>query len=250
MLPFKNEALSLSNLLHPEVRTDPYPFYAQLRSQEPVYWDEEMGFLVLTRYADIASVYTDDRFSRAQGLMSNFQRLPEAEQRIAEPVYQSFSKTMFYADPPYHTHLRGLMNNAFTPRRVEHLRPYIQRTVDELLDQAQADGRMDIIRDLAYPLPVMVIAELLGLPTNDRARFKGWSDDLFAILGTVRHSPQLMERAAQSLTEMTEYVTELSRIRWEQPRDDLLSVLLSVVDDDEQLACPYPHHVQTHGRSA
>lgn len=250
MLPFKNEALSLSNLLHPEVRANPYPFYVQLRSQDPVYWDEEMGFWVLTRYADIASVYTDDRFSRAHGLRSNFQRLPEAEQRIAEPVYQSFSKTMFYADPPYHTHLRGLMNNAFTPRRVEHLRPYIQRTVDELLDQAQADGRMDVIRDLAYPLPVMVIAELLGLPTNDRARFKGWSDDLFAILGTVRHSPQLMERAAQSLTEMTEYMTELSRRRREQPRDDLLSVLLSVVDEDEQLECPHPHHVQTQGRLA
>jgi len=247
MLPFKNEALSLSNLLHPEVRANPYPFYAQLRAQDPVYWDEEMGFWVLTRYADIASVYTDDRFSRAQGLMSNFQRLSESEQHIAEPVYRSFSKTMFYADPPYHTHLRGLMNNPFTPRRVEQMRPYIQRIVDELLDAVQANGQMDVIRDLAYPLPVMVIAELLGLPTNDRARFKGWSDDLFAILGTVRHSLPLTERAAQSLTEMTEYMTELSRVRREQPRDDLLSVLLSVVDD-EQLECPHPHQAQTQGR--
>lgn len=243
MLPFKNEALSLSNLLRPEVRANPYPFYAQLRSQDPVYWDEEMGFWVLTRYADIASVYTDDRFSRAQGLMSNFQRLTESEQSIAEPVYRSFSKTMFYADPPYHTHLRGLMNNAFTPRRVEQMRPYVQRVVDELLDHVQANGEMDVIRDLAYPLPVMVIAELLGLPTHDRGRFKGWSDDLFAILGTVRHSPQLMEKAAQSLAEMKEYVTELSRKRREQPRDDLLSVLLSVVD--EELECPHPH--QAHG---
>lgn len=242
MLPLTNETLSLSNLLHPEVRANPYPFYAQLRSQDPVYWDEEMGFWVLTRYADIASIYTDDRFSRAQGLMSNFRRLAEVEQRIAEPVYRSFSKTMFYADPPYHTHLRGLMNNAFTPRRVEQMRPYIQRIVDELLDQVQANATMDVIHDLAYPLPVMVIAELLGLPTNDRARFKGWSDDLFAILGTVRHSPQLMERAAQSLTEMTDYVNELSRKRREEPRDDLLSVLLSVVD--EELECPHPHHAQ------
>lgn len=242
MLPFKNEAPSLSNLLHPEVRANPYPFYAQLRAQDPVYWDEELGFWVLTRYADIAAVYTDDRFSRAQGLMSNFRRLAESEQRIAEPVYRSFSKTMFYADPPYHTHLRGLMNNAFTPRRVEQMRSYIQRIVDELLDQVQANGHMDVIHDLAYPLPVMVIAELLGLPTNDRARFKGWSDDLFSILGTVRHSPQLMERAAQSLAEMTAYVTELSRARREQPRDDLLSVLLSIVDEDEQLECP--HHAQ------
>jgi cytochrome P450 len=174
--------------------------------------------------------------------MSNFRRLEESEQRIAKPVYRSFSKTMFYADPPYHTHLRGLMNNAFTPRRVEKMRPYIQRIVDELVDRVQAHGQMDVIHDLAYPLPVMVIAELLGLPTADRARFKGWSDDLFAILGTVRHSSHLMERAAQSLAEMTEYVTELSRKRREQPRDDLLSVLLSVVD--EELECPHPDHAQ------
>ena len=250
MLPFKNEALSLSNLMHPEVRANPYPFYAQLRSQDPVYWDEEMGFWVLTRYADIASVYMDNRFSRAHGLMSNFQRLSESQQRIAEPVYHSFSKTMFYADPPYHTHLRGLMNNAFTPRRVEQMRPYIQRVVDELLDHVQAQRQMDIIHDLAYPLPVMVIAELLGLPSNDRARFKGWSDDLFAILGTVRRSPQLMEKAAQSLAEMTEYITELSRLRRDQPHDDLLSVLLSVVDDDEQLECPHPHHAKSQGSPA
>ena len=245
MLSSRNETLSLSNLLREEVRADPYPFYAQLRSQDPIHWDEEMGFWVLARYADIASVYNDDRFSRAQGLMRGFQRLPENEQRIAEPVYHSFSKTMFYADPPYHTHLRGLMNNAFTPRRVEQLRPYIQRVVDDLLDVVQATGQMDIIHDLAYPLPVMVIAELLGLPSQDRQRFKGWSDDLFAILGTVRHSPHLMERAAQSLTQMTEYITALSHARREQPRDDLLSALTSVVDEDESSACPH-HASETH----
>ncbi|HEX2696946.1 MAG TPA: cytochrome P450, partial [Anaerolineales bacterium] len=236
-----NESLSLSNLLREDVRNNPYPFYAQLRAQDPIHWDEEMGFWVLSRYSDIAFVYGDERFSRAQGLMRGFDRLSEAERNIAESVYHSFSKTMFYADPPYHTHLRGLMNNAFTPRRVEQLRPYIQRLTDELLNSAQKKGQMDVIRDLAYPLPVMVIAELLGLPQEDRVRFKGWSDDLFAILGTVRHSADLMERASRSLTEMTEYVTELSRVRREQPRDDLLSALLSVTDEEGELECPYPH---------
>jgi len=124
MLSSRNETLSLSNLLREEVRANPYPFYAQLRSQDPVHWDEEMGFWVLTRYADIAAIYNDHRFSRAQGLMRGFQRLPENEQQIAEPVYHSFSKTMFYADPPYHTHLRSLMNHAFTPRYVERLTLY------------------------------------------------------------------------------------------------------------------------------
>lgn len=226
------DALSLTHLQEPHIRSDPYQFYRQLREQDPIHWDEEMGFWVLTRYDDIASLYTDDRFSRAQGLMRGFERLSKENQEIARPVYHSFSKTVFYADPPYHTHLRGLMNHAFTPRRVEQLRPYVQRIVDELLATAQAQGKMDIVYELAYPLPVMVIAELLGLPAGDRARFKQWSDDLFAILGTVRHKSQpLLERAAQSLAEMTDYVRALSQIRREHPQDDLLSALLSATED-------------------
>ena len=234
----RNDPLSLLNLQREEIRTDPYPFYEQLRHQDPVHWDEEMGFWVLARYAEIESLYTDDRFSRAQGLMRGFQRLTETDRQIAEPVYHSFSKTVFYADPPYHTHLRGLMNHAFTPRRVERLRAPVQRIVDELLD-AQASNEMDVVRDLAYPLPVMVIAELLGLPQGDRERFKKWSDDLFAILGTVRHkSPHLLERASQSLEEMTSYIKNLSLVRRQVPRDDLLTALLSVTEDESV----YDHH--------
>lgn len=235
------DALSLSHLQHDDVRANPYPFYEQLREQDPIHWDEEMGFWTLTRYDDIASLYTDERFSRAEGLLRNFERLSESQQHIAQPVYHSFSKTVFYSDPPYHTHLRSLMNHAFTPRYVERLRPYIQQTVNQLLDSHQSE--MDVIHDLAYPLPVMVIAELIGLPASDRARFKNWSDDLFAILGTVKHKSQpLLERAAQSLGEMTEYIKHLAEKRRENMGDDLLSILLSVSDGD---SCPYPHHAAT-----
>lgn len=236
----KNDAFSLLNLQQKEIRSNPYPFYEQLRNQDPIHWDEELGFWVFSHYSDIDDLYTDERFSRAQGLMRGFQRLSEAERQIAEPVYQSFSKTVFYADPPYHTHLRGLMNHAFTPRRVEQLRPYIQKIVNELLDAAQDKPEIDVIHNLAYPLPVMIIAELLGLPASDRSRFKKWSDDLFAILGTVRHkSTDLLERAALSLEEMTSYIKDLSHKRRESPQDDLLTALVSVTGD-ERLTCPHP----------
>ena len=165
------DSLSLLNLQRAEIRANPYPYYKQLRSQDPIHWDEELGFWVFTRYADIAALYTDERFSRAQGLMRGFELLPESGKKIAGPVYHSFAKTVFYADPPYHTHLRGLMSHAFTPRRVERLRPRVQKIVDELLDAARAKQEPDIIHDLAYPLPVMVIAELLGLPAGDRVCF-------------------------------------------------------------------------------
>ena len=240
------DLLSLSNLQRDDIRVNPYPFYEQLRTDDPVHWDEEMGFWILSRYADIESLYLDDRFSRAQGLMRGFDRLPADHQKIAQPVYHSFSKTVFYADPPYHTHLRGLMNHAFTPRRIDQLRPYVQKTVDELLDNAQGRGAMEVIHDLAYPLPVMVIAELLGLPASDRARFKQWSDDLFAILGTVKQkSEHLLTRAAHSLEEMTDYVRSLSKKRRENPQDDLLSALLLTTDDDSSLTHdhhPHPPH--------
>jgi pimeloyl-[acyl-carrier protein] synthase len=230
-----HEMLSLSNLDNAEIRADPYPFYAQLRSQDPVHWDEMLGFWVLTRYADISSVYADARFSRAQGLRRGFERLPEAEQRIAEPVYHTFSKTMFYSDPPYHTRLRGLVNNAFTPNAVEQMRPHVQRMVDSLLDAVQTQGEMDAIHDLAHPLPILVISHMLGLPAEERARFKQWSDDLFAILGSVPHAPEAMERAAQSLADLTDYLTALSYSRRLEPQIDLISALVGVVEEGERL---------------
>jgi pimeloyl-[acyl-carrier protein] synthase len=230
-----HETLSLSNLDNPEIRANPYPFYAQLRSQDPVHWDEMLGFWVLTRYADISSVYADARFSRAQGLRRGFERLPEAEQRIAEPVYNTFSKTMFYADPPYHTRLRGLVNNAFTPHAVEQMRPHVQRIVNSLLDAIQTKGERDAIHDLAHPLPILVIAQMLGLPAEERGRFKQWSDDLFAILGSVPHAPESMERASQSLVELTDYLTTLSHSRRQQPQNDLISALVDAVEEGERL---------------
>lgn len=235
MLSYTTETLSFSNLKRPEVRADPYPFYAQLRAQDPVHWEEELGFWMLTRYADIAAVYNDPRFSRAQGLKRGYERLPESEQVIAKPVYHSFSKTMFYADPPYHTHLRGLVNNAFTPNAVEGMRPHIQRIVDDLLDAVQDKDGFDAIHDLAHPLPILVIAQMLGLPAEERLRFKQWSDDLFAILGSVPHTPEAMERAALSLEELTSYLTELSAARRLEPRGDILSALLSAVEHGERL---------------
>ena len=235
MVEQKIAPLSLSHLLRPEVRADPYPFYRALRAEDPVHWDEPMGFWVLTRYDDVATAFNDPRFSRAQGLMGGFKRLPEAEQRIAEPVYHAYAQSMPYTDPPYHTRLRGLVNKAFTPRVVERMRPYVQQVVDDLLDAAEAKGEMDVIRDLAYPLPLIVIAVMLGFPIEERQQLKKWSDDSFAVLGIVRHSPELMEGAARSMAELSAYITALSKDRRLQPKEDLLSALVTVVDEGERL---------------
>jgi cytochrome P450 len=213
------------------VRANPYPFYAQLRSEDPVHWDEELGFWVLTRFADVSSVYLDPRFSRAQGLLRGFDRLPQDEQHIARPVYESLSRTTFYSDPPYHTRLRGVLNEGFTPRTMDQLRPRIQSIVEGLLDQAVGAGKMDAIADFAYGLPILVIAGMLGLPPGERQRVKDWSDDLFAVLGTVPHSQAQMERASKSLGEMSDYVSALSQARRGNPGHDLLSTLVMEVGE-------------------
>lgn len=231
-----NQSLSLSNLLRPEIRANPYPLYQQIRSTDPVHWDEPMGFWALTRYADIVTALRNSRFSKAQGIKTALNRLPETEQEMAKPVYHLFSKQMLYADPPYHTHLRGLVNKAFTPRMVERMRPHIQQIVDELLDAVQEHGRMDVIRQFAYPLPATVIMEMLGLPPEERDQFKKWSDDFIAVLGVVRQDPSLMEQAQQSLVEFTDYIGELQKQRRQHSKDDLLDALLTVEEQGNKLS--------------
>jgi cytochrome P450 len=235
MTETKNDSLSLSSLLDPRVKANPYPLYQRLRTEDPVHWDEPMGFWVLTRYADIEEALRDPRLCKGRGITAALNRVPEEEKEIAEPVFGVFSKQMLYADPPYHTRLRGLVNKVFTPRIVAQMETHIQRIVDDLLDAVQSRGRMDIIGDLAYPLPFTVIMELLGLPIEERDRFKKWSDDFMATLGVVRQNPEIYATAAQSLEEFTVYICEIRGDLVENPRDDLLSALATVAEEGDRL---------------
>lgn len=230
-----DHALSLSSLSAPEVRANPYPFYHQLRSVEPVHWDEVAGCWVLTGYADIVAVLREPRFSKAQGLKRIFNRIPETEQATARPVFGMFSKQMLFADAPYHTQLKGLVNKAFTPRVVEGMQAHIQEIVDELLAAVQPKGQMDIIHDFAFPLPVTVIAELLGLPREEHDKFKKWSDDFVAVLGAGHRAADLMEKARQSIIQYSDYVGALQAQHDRQPKDDLLGRLFTVEEEGQML---------------
>lgn len=228
-------ALSLSNLLRPEIRANPYPLYARLRAEDPVHWDEAMGFWVITRNADVSSIYRDSRFSRALGLAGAFRRLPAGERERTQPLYESFSKAMPYTDPPYHTRLRGLANKAFTPRVVAQMRPHIQKVLDGLLDAVQDGGRMDVMETVAYPLPVTVIMELLGLPLEQRPQLKEWSNDVFATIGVVRHDPQVMTRGLAGLERATDFFRQYLDQVEKEPKSDLFSALAMVVEEGNRL---------------
>src|SRR5262249_2083759 len=147
---------------------------------------------------------------------------------------RAMSRIMLFRDPPDHTRLRGLVNKAFTPRMVEGLRPRVQAIVDELLAPLGDGGVFDVVRDLAEPLPILVIAELLGLPSADRRELKRWSDDLAVMLdGSV--AMQHMSRAVQSAADVIAYLRDHLEARRAAPRQDLVSAMLAAQEHDEHL---------------
>lgn len=223
------------NPLLPEARTDPYPLYRRLREQDPVHWSEVMDAWVLTRYDDVVAVLKDRRFSaNRRGARNRFAQQAMAMEERAGALARA--NTMLTADPPEHTRLRLLVSKAFLPRSVERLRPHIQEIADDLLDAVQDTGRMDIIQDFSYPLPVIVIAELLGVPSEDRAQFRRWSDDVVATLGGSFTAPDLLERGMQSGRELSDYFRGVIADRRRKPREDLVSVLVAAADQGDVLS--------------
>jgi cytochrome P450 len=143
---------------------------------------------------------------------------------------------MLSIDPPAHTRMRSLANKAFTPRVVERSRPHIQEIADELLDALPEPGSLDVVADLAVPLPMIVIAEVLGVPLSDRERFKGWSSDVAASLGGPFQPADVLEKARDSSNEIADYFRDLIARRRSEPRDDLISALIAAEEQGDLLS--------------
>ena len=205
----------------PEFFVDPYPTYDELRV-EPVHWEEELGGWLLTGYAEVAAALADPRVSRGRGPQEG------------DLLTRLLSRMMLFTDPPAHTRLRALANRAFTPRRIEALRPRIKAIVDALLTPVD-DGTWDLIEGLAYPLPVMVIAEILSLPRSDRELFKRWSDDVIAVAAGFGDDPERRERGLRSAHELAEYFAGLTAELRACPNDTLMSALVQAEAEGTRL---------------
>jgi cytochrome P450 len=227
--------LSLSHVLRPEIAADPYPLYHRLRSDDPVRWDAPLGTWVVTRYADVQSALGDARLS-AERITLSTEWLPEAMRETLGPVFRALSRQMLFLDPPDHTRLRGLVNKAFTPRVVQGMRPRIQAIVDDLLDTVQEAGRMDVIQNFAYPLPAIVIAEMLGVPPEDRDQFRIWSDDFGALIGRSDLGLDGATRALRGVAEFMDYFRDIVVWRRASPRDDLMQALIAAEDRGDALS--------------
>jgi len=215
----------------PEFNADPYPFYHRLREADPVH-QSPLGFWVLTRYDDCVMVLRDPRFGRAgfEGLLESVYGNTVEQGRLPT--------SMLFRDPPDQTRLRALVSRAFTPRVVEGLRPRIQQIVDGLLDRVQGAGRMEVISDLAYPLPVTVISEMLGVPEEDRERIKQWSADIARSLDAIGlpTDPEIVDRGRTGRRAIGDYFRSLIPDRKKRPRGDLLSLLIEAEEQGDKLS--------------
>ena len=224
-------ALSLYHLLDPEVLANPYPLFHRLRREDPVHWDVYLHAWIVTRYPDVMEVLHTFSANRTP----TPEQLTQMGLSNLNPIAQLMVKQMLFMDASVHTRLRGLASKAFTPARVETLKAHIREIVNDLLDQVEGKGRMDVIADFADPLPAIVTAELLGLPVSDHQKLKMWSANFAEMLGNFQHNPDRAPLMLRTVEEMTSYFRDAVREIKAQPRDGLIHSMLTAEIDGDRL---------------
>jgi len=220
-----------AQVLDPASRANPYPLYARLR-QTPVSVQDDGTFVVST-YREISLLLHDPRIS------SDERKSTHAAGAQAPSGCLSTTPPFIFTDPPSHTRLRRLIMHQFTPQRIAGMREHIEQTVNALLDARKQQHQLDLVQDVAYPLPVMIICRLLGVPPEDEPRFRVWSSALVRTLDpTESLSEAEVQQAEQSRTQMRAYMNHLSETRRAHPQDDLFSGLVAGNDPDGRLPEP------------
>jgi cytochrome P450 len=234
-----SDASTLDNFLVSEqFLKDPYPALRRLREEDPVHWSDAIGGWVLTRYDDIVASFKDtDHFSNEGRLARAVEHLTPGS-RLKLKTFEDHYRTkgLLHSDPPDHTRLRALVTRAFTPRTVEAMQPRVRAIANELLNNVEPSGRMDVIRDLAVTLPITVLAEIMGMPPEEKLLVKGWADALLAFQGVNNPSEKILESAQKTLVELKAYLADLVRAKRRKPGTDLLSQLVGAESEGEKLS--------------
>jgi cytochrome P450 len=220
------------NIVSAEFKADPFPFFARLRTSDPVYrttLPDKTPVWLLTRYDDVNALLRDQRFTknrRSALTRDQLRKLP-----WTPPMFRPLERNMLDLDPPDHTRLRSLVHKAFTPSLVEQMRSRAQAISDELLDRVLWLGEMDLISDFALPLPMAIITEILGVPANDHDKFRRWSK---AVVSLTSPSPTL--RVIPSVWKFLRYLRHFFKLRRRHPKDDLVSALIKAEDAGDKLS--------------
>ena len=225
------------HLATPEFLQDPYPTYDLFRAESPVHWSDAWQCWLLSRYDDVASALRDYGSFSSVGTTARFlDQLPPKALKKITPLYEHFTTGLVRLDPPDHTRVRSITNKAFTPRVVEHLRSRIEQVVGERIDAIIPTGKIDLIADLAYPLPTTIIADMFGFPLEDRAKFKRLSDQIVAFHGTGGADTTTVLRSQEALLEARAWMSNLIDERRRKPREDLLSRLANAEEQGTRLS--------------
>jgi cytochrome P450 len=226
------------NPFEPGFFDDPYPQYRRVREQDPVHLSP-IGAFALFRYEDVHRVLRDPSLSVEERHMMPLVAAqdPEIEAMIAERRETGGSHSMLNVDPPDHHRLRRLVSKVFTPRTIEELRPRIQQLVDEHLDAAIATGTdVDLIADLAFPLPFIVISEMLGIPEGrDRSQLREWSGAVVKTFDPILTREEILA-SFEAMDNINEYINEVIAWKREHPSDDLLTALIAAEDEGDRLS--------------
>ncbi|GHO97833.1 cytochrome P450 [Reticulibacter mediterranei] len=217
----------------PTFKENPFPAWEDLRTTEPLYRfpvTEGQYAWMVTRYEDAQAILKDQRFIKNR--MTLLSEEEKAQIDRSSPTLKLLSYNMLAADAPDHSRLRRLVSKTFTPRMIEGLRNRIQQITNDLLDQAQERGEMNLINDFAFPLPVTVICEMLGIPAEDRQQFRKWSNAILDQSGPFDADRQ----APPEVEEFTNYVRQLIATKSEHPDDGLVSQLVRVEEDGDRLS--------------
>jgi cytochrome P450 len=219
------------NITSPEFKANPFPFYAHLRKNQPVYQTHlgKQTIWMLTRYEDVAMVLKDERFVKERRNAMTPEQLKK--QPWVPPMFKARERSMLEVDMPDHARLRGLVHKAFTPRLIEQMRERVQTLSEELLNKAIAKGQIDLVKDYALPLPVTVIAEMLGVPQKDQFRFAKWSNTMM----TASSNPNPL-RLIPTIMAFTGYLRKLFKQRRANPQDDLITALVQAEEAGDKLS--------------
>jgi cytochrome P450 len=225
------------DLFSPAAVADPYPVFDALREHDPVHWSPRYRSWIVTRFDDVSAALRDARYSSdritpyAQAKLSG----PDTDPALRE-TFAVLENWMVFKDPPDHTRLRKLLRRAFTPRSVEALRPRVAELADELLDGIVGTGSTDLIADYAYPLTASVVAEMLGVPKEDRDLFKDWSDAITSLVFAGFGTSERYERATRGMLELRDYLAALAARVTEHPGEDLMTALVQARDEGDTLS--------------
>lgn len=221
------------DLLSGENLRDPHPLFSRMRKERPIHWNSRYRAWIVTRHADVLRGLRDPGLSsdRVGALLQSAP--PDTAGRHA---LELLSGWMVFKDPPDHTRLRKLVSKSFTSRAVTHIQERIDGIVSDLLDRCEAQGRFDLVEDIAFPLPTMVIAELLGAPVSDRERFRTWSDEISPIVFGSFDSAARRTAAEGAILNFADYFSHLVRLYETNPADNLVTALIEARDSRDALS--------------